>query len=115
MTSCRERSRAPGLGLALFAAVLAAGWPAAAPARGQNMRGPPGGHNLPAANARPDLIKGVGIDQKLGAQVPGDLVFRDETGREVRLADYYGKKPIVLALVYYDCPMLCTVVLNELE
>lgn len=106
--------RASCFGLALVAAVLAAGW-AAAPARGQQMKGPPGGHNLQPSIARPDLIKGIGIDQKLGAQVPGDLAFRDENGRDVQLKDYYGKKPIVLALVYYDCPMLCTVVLNELE
>ena len=45
-------------------------------------------------------------------QVPLDLAFRDENGQAVKLGDYFGKKPVVLALVYYDCPMLCTEVLN---
>ena len=62
----------------------------------------------------PRILKDIGIEQKLNAQVPGDLVFKDEQGKEVRLADYYGKKPIVLTLVYYECPMLCTMVLNDL-
>jgi protein SCO1/2 len=56
----------------------------------------------------------VGIDQKLNAQVPLELSFRDDEGRAVRLGDYFGKKPVVMALVYYDCPMLCTQVLNGL-
>ncbi len=60
----------------------------------------------------PDILAKVGIDQKLDSQVPLDLSFRDETGRTVRLADYFGKKPVVLSLVYYECPMLCTQVLN---
>ena len=49
-------------------------------------------------------------------QVPTDLVFHDETKREVKLGDYFGKshRPIILTLVYYKCPMLCTMVLNEL-
>ncbi len=56
----------------------------------------------------------MGIDQKLNQQVPLDLEFRDETGKTVRLGDYLGAKPSVLALVYYQCPMLCTMVLNGL-
>lgn len=52
------------------------------------------------------------IDQKLDSQVPLGLAFRDEMGRTVRLGDYFGQKPVVLALVYYECPMLCTLVLN---
>jgi protein SCO1/2 len=54
----------------------------------------------------------VGIDQKLNEQIPLDAVFKDEQGHEVRLAQFFGKKPVVLSLVYYDCPMLCTLVLN---
>jgi protein SCO1/2 len=54
----------------------------------------------------------IGLDQKLGGQVPLELAFRDETGREVRLAELFGRRPVVIALVYYDCPMLCTLVLN---
>lgn len=64
--------------------------------------------------ARPSLLDDVGIDQKLNEQVPPELVFTDEHGREVRLADYFGKRPVILALVYYGCPMLCTMVLNDL-
>jgi protein SCO1/2 len=60
------------------------------------------------------ILKDVGIDQKLDVQVPPDLVFRDAEGRDVRLGDYFGKRPMILALVYYKCPMLCTMVLNDL-
>ncbi len=56
----------------------------------------------------------IGIDQKLNQQVPLDLQFRDEAGRTVRLADFFGRKPVILSLVYYDCPMLCTLSLNGL-
>jgi protein SCO1/2 len=63
---------------------------------------------------RPNLLQDVAFEQRLDAQVPGDLVFRDETGKTVRLGDYFGNRPIILALVYYECPMLCTQVLNGL-
>lgn len=66
---------------------------------------------VPAATL-PEVLGKIGIDQKLDAQVPLDLAFRDETGRAVKLADYFGSKPVVLTLVYYECPMLCTQVLN---
>ena len=60
------------------------------------------------------ILRDVGIDQKLGVQVPADLSFRDETGRDVKLGDYFGKRPMILALVYYKCPGLCTMVLNDI-
>lgn len=61
----------------------------------------------------PDALKQVGIEQRLNAQAPLDATFRDETGREVRLGDYFkAGKPIILSLVYYECPMLCNQVLN---
>lgn len=60
----------------------------------------------------PKALQNVSFDQKLNAQLPLDLVFRNENGETVRLGDYFGKKPIVLSLVYYECPMLCTQVLN---
>ena len=60
------------------------------------------------------LLENVGIDQRLGEQLPLDLAFRDENGAAVRLGDYFGKKPVVLTLVYYTCPMLCNQVLNGL-
>lgn len=66
------------------------------------------------AGMRPPVLKDVGIDQLLDNQVPTDLEFRDETGKAVRLADYFKDKPVVLSLVYYDCPQLCTMVLTGL-
>jgi protein SCO1/2 len=60
------------------------------------------------------IMQRVGIDQRLGAQVPLDLRFRDEAGHEVALGNYFGRRPVVLALVYYECPMLCNQVLNGL-
>ena len=59
-----------------------------------------------------DPAQEIGFDQRLGAQVPLDLALRDEDGREVRLAQLFGERPVVIALVYYECPMLCTLVLN---
>jgi protein SCO1/2 len=60
----------------------------------------------------PAILGKVGITQNLNARIPPDLVFRDETGRPVRIGEFFGKKPIVLSLVYFDCPALCTEVLN---
>jgi protein SCO1/2 len=65
-----------------------------------------------AATAKPGLLKRVSIDQRIGQALPLDLAFKDDTGRDVRLGEYFGKKPVVLALAYYECPMLCTQVLN---
>ncbi len=60
-----------------------------------------------------EVLKQVNIEQKLGAQIPLDLKFRDESGREVRLGEYFAKgRPVALTLVYYECPMLCNQVLN---
>jgi protein SCO1/2 len=64
------------------------------------------------ANAKPGILNKIGIDQRLNERVPLDLMFKDETGRDVRLGEFFGKRPVVLALVYYECPMLCTQVLN---
>lgn len=61
----------------------------------------------------PKALEGVGIDEKLDARVPLDLVFNDERGEPVRLGDFFREgKPVVLTLNYYRCPMLCTLVLN---
>jgi protein SCO1 len=62
----------------------------------------------------PNELKKVQFDQNLGVQVPLDLPFRDETGRAVHLSQYFTGRPVVLALVYYECPMLCTQALNGL-
>ena len=92
---------------------------AATPAFAQ--AGPPG-PSSPLYGARPSTgnpstglptaLRDVRIEQKLGQQLPLDLVFRDENGQQVKLGQYFGQKPVVLALVYYDCPMLCTQILN---
>ncbi|MBL8189081.1 MAG: SCO family protein [Acidobacteria bacterium] len=66
------------------------------------------------AGVRPPVLKDVGIDQLLDQQVPLDLEFKDENGRTVKLRDYAGNKPIILSLVYYDCPQLCSLTLNGL-
>ena len=61
---------------------------------------------------RPLSLKSVTIEQRLNSQLPLDAEFRDETGKTVPLGSFFGKRPVVLALVYYDCPMLCTQILN---
>jgi protein SCO1/2 len=66
----------------------------------------------PGQSGLPKALQAVSIDQKLGQQLPLDIVFKDENGHEVKLAQFFGKRPVVLSLVYYDCPMLCTLVLN---
>jgi len=60
----------------------------------------------------PALVKQIGLDQKLDAQIPLDLGFRDEQGAPVTLRQFFGRRPVVLTMVYYECPMLCTFVLN---
>ena len=62
----------------------------------------------------PQALRNVGFDQRLNEQVPLDLSFTDDQGEHVRLAKYFGQKPVVLVLAYYRCPMLCTQVLNGL-
>jgi protein SCO1/2 len=66
------------------------------------------------AKAKPGLLSQVGIDQHLDQQIPLHLVFNDESGRDVQLGEFFGKRPVILAMVYYECPMLCTQVLNGL-
>jgi protein SCO1 len=65
----------------------------------------------PAPQGKPSQLQNIGIDQKLDQQVPLDLKFRDETGQPVELGKYFGSKPVILAPVYYTCPMLC----NEVQ
>ncbi len=61
----------------------------------------------PAAQTMPPILRNVGFEPTLNAHLPLDLPFRDEAGRNVQLREYFTKKPVVLALVYYGCPMLC--------
>lgn len=81
---------------------------ASAQPTGPLMVPPPG----KAATERIPLLKEVDIVQKLGQKIPLDTPFVDETGKDVKVGDYFGKRPVVLALVYFECPMLCTQVLN---
>jgi protein SCO1/2 len=68
-----------------------------------------------AASAVPAPLREIGFDQNLDAHVPLDTAFRDESGRTVRLGDYFGKRPVVMVFAYYGCPMLCTLVINGLS
>ena len=60
----------------------------------------------------PPILREVSIAQRLNEPIPPEIIFRDENGQTVHLGDYFGTKPIVLSLVYFDCPALCTEVLN---
>src|SRR5947209_20188672 len=95
-------------GLALAMSLLAATL-----ALGQAMGPMPPSASDSQQNSKPSILDQVGIDQKLGAQVPLNTKFRDELGREVPLGSFFkSNRPVLLALVYYDCPMLCNQVLN---
>jgi protein SCO1/2 len=94
------RILAAAVGLALALPAL--------PARGQAPI------DSPARDSRPAILRDVGIAQRLGASLPLDAIFKDEDGRPVRLGAYFGNKPVILVLAYYNCPMLCTEVLNGL-
>jgi protein SCO1 len=74
----------------------------------------PAPEGIVRADEKPEILKGVGIEQKLDAPLPLDAPLLDESGAAVRLGDYFGKRPVILALVYFNCPMLCTQVLNGL-
>lgn len=92
---------------------LAAALLAAAPAHaGKTWTSPTG--SAPPAAGKPQILQQVRFDQRPGEQVRLDTVFRDELGRQVRLGDYFGERPVVLVLAYYECPMLCDLVLNGL-
>ncbi len=68
------------------------------------------------ANGIPEALKKIGIEQKLGAQLPLDTELKDENGKLVRLGDYFKSgRPVIIAFVYYECPMLCNQVLNGLS
>lgn len=92
----------------VFAVVLLALSPV--PAAAQQSRPDTG----PAASQPLPILKEVGIDQKLNAKLPLDAEFSDEQGAPVKLGQFFGPRPVVLALVYYTCPMLCTQVLSGL-
>jgi protein SCO1/2 len=93
--------------------LLAAGLLAASPAAAQQ-RGPQQVDVGSQAAGLPSDLSDVGFDQKLGDHVPLDLTFRDSKGRQVRLGDYFDGRPVILAPVYYECPMLCDLTLSGL-
>src|SRR5215469_5297433 len=87
------------LGALVLASIYAAAQPPSAFMRDRSK---------PAAQVSPDELKNVGIDQRLDQPVPLELQFEDETGKTVRLGDYFQSgRPVILNLVYYTCPMLC--------
>jgi len=89
----------------------------AAPLVAQNGRGPMmgGGIMSPPASQRPPGLQFVGIEQHLNAEIPGNLEFRDELGNPVKFGDYFGHgRPVILNLGYYQCPMLCSELLEGL-
>ena len=107
----RHAERACYFGLIQTVAIFAV---VAAPNSAAAQRFATGGPYKAPAGASPTaaLLSGVGIDQHLDGELPLDAVFRDEAGREVRLGEVFKNQPVVLALVYYRCPQLCTQVLN---
>jgi protein SCO1/2 len=76
--------------------------------------GPRPGEQTITAKDRPEALREVGFDQKLDQQIPLDVQLRDESGRDVRIGDFFGTKPVILSLAYYSCPMLCGLHLNGL-
>jgi protein SCO1/2 len=87
------------------------------PARAQVTGAPTPGYRVAprtTASSVPAPLREIGFDQHLNQQIPLDVRFRDETGRTVPLRTYFGAKPVVLAFVYYSCPMLCSQVLGSL-
>jgi protein SCO1 len=77
--------------------------------------GPGNGYKREAgvvSSALPAPLREIGFDQNIGRSLPLDTAVRDETGRTVRLAEYFGKRPVVLIFAYYSCPMLCAQVIN---
>ena len=98
-TAAVTRPLLPALALALLPALAAAQMGAVPPPR----------------PATPGVLQEIGFDQRLGEALPLDAPFTDEQGRAVKLGDYFGKRPVVLSFVYYECPMLCTIGLNGLS
>ena len=91
---------------AMAIGALALSAPAQVSSYGDKQMGP--------ANVKSPILDKVGIAQHLNQQLPLNLTFTDDAGKQVRLGDYFGKRPAILALVYYQCPMLCSEELNGL-
>ncbi len=103
-------TRWSGATAAVVAAALLAG---AAPARAQYMRGPAGGGESPPTDVAPVALEKVRVEEQLGAALPLDVTFTDGQGRPYLLRQAFdGTRPVVIALVYYDCPMLCGLIMS---
>jgi len=105
--SWQSTARRAAIAAAFCAAVLAPALMAQVSSYGDKQIGP-------VNDKPPAILNGVGIAQNLNQQLPLSLTFTDDTGKQVRLASYFGKHPAILALVYYQCPMLCSEELNGL-
>ncbi len=102
---------------AVAAIAAAAAMFIAAPASAQMTGTPtPGYLSAPGVSSTtmPTALREIGFDQNIDQKLPLDATFRDETGQTVTLGSYYGKRPVLLAFIYYECPMLCTQVLNAM-
>jgi len=91
-----------GMGVLLLGMLLVTAAPAQVSSYGDKDEGPNTGDQLPT------VLQKVEVEQHLNQQLPLDAQFVDDTGRTVRLGDYFGKHPAILSLVYYNCPMLCS-------
>ena len=88
------------------------------PAFAQMNGAPTAGYKLEPGTSSagvPKALRGIGFDQHIDARLPLDVPLRDEAGRAVTIGDYFGKRPVVLLFAYFDCPMLCTQVINGLS
>ena len=116
MSRLQSEPRPSGSGGRVAAVALA--FASAAFAQPGQLLGPAQQSRMQDTNLKPALpgaLVGVGIDQRLDQQVSLDLIFKDEAGREVPLSSFFKRgKPVILAPVYYRCPMLCTQILNGL-
>jgi protein SCO1/2 len=91
-----------GIGAAFCCALLAASARGQVSSYGDKQAGENSGDQLP------QVLQQVGVTQRLNQRLPLDAQFVDDTGKTVRLGDYFGKRPAILSLVYYNCPMLCS-------
>jgi protein SCO1/2 len=105
MTRTTLRSAIGLMSIVLMSAVVSA--------QGEGTGGRPES-GMPSSQT-PTALSKVSFEQRLNEQLPLELPFKDEDGHAVKLGDYFGRKPVVLTFVYYECPMLCTEVLNGLE
>jgi len=113
-----QHSRNPQRGVRLFVAACFA--VSALTVVGAQMATAPGSAGYKqetgmVSSALPAPLRSIGFDQNIDQRVPLDTLFRDESGATVRLGDYFGRRPVVLVFAYFDCPMLCTQVINGLS